>query len=348
MDTPQRLLLYPATILRTITLSASTVAEDATVGTVVGAIVGRTPGSTLSLTDSASGKFALNGTNIEVAGALDYETATSHNITVRETFLGAIQKDTIFAITVTDVAEGDALDTKLAALETAASLVSSWFLPIADPDQYLTLNGANVEGWAAAYGTQKVDLAELTNPPQWDATLYSNKGATIYNGTSQSLTGTGNVTNWPGATDDLYMLVAARNDWDGATTTLKSAFAYGHTAGTADRTIGRNASGGVNHARLLAAGGFATGASDSAGSHTIGGKFDIGGNSTVYLDGVSDGTGVTAVAALTLNRVRIGATSSATAGGFWQGAIVAAAILNSTASDQDFLDLEALMRARLS
>lgn len=107
MDTPQRLmlLLTPANYL-TLSLSASTVVEDAIVGTVVGGILGKTPGSTLSLTDSASGKFAIVGTNVEVAGALDYETATSHNITIRETIPGRGPKDTVVVITVTDVGEG--------------------------------------------------------------------------------------------------------------------------------------------------------------------------------------------------------------------------------------------------
>jgi len=50
--------------LAALTLSSSTVAENATIGTVVGAVVGQTSGSTLSLTGTAGGLFALSGTNI--------------------------------------------------------------------------------------------------------------------------------------------------------------------------------------------------------------------------------------------------------------------------------------------
>jgi hypothetical protein len=91
-----------------IALSAATAAEDAALGTVVGALTGTDPegGSlTFSLTNDASGKFAISGTNLIVSGVLDYETATSHNVTVRATDPGGFTYDEVFAITVTNVAE---------------------------------------------------------------------------------------------------------------------------------------------------------------------------------------------------------------------------------------------------
>lgn len=109
------IVLNPTVTLAPLTLSADEVAEDATVGTVVGAVVGKTSGSTLSLQDDAGGLFALDGLDIEVAGALDFETAASHNITVRETLAGATNtpRDTVLEITVTDVAEGPSLGPNL-------------------------------------------------------------------------------------------------------------------------------------------------------------------------------------------------------------------------------------------
>lgn len=95
-------------ILQPLFLSASTVAEDASVGAVVGAVLNaKASGSTLSLADDAGGLFAVDGTDIEVAGALDYETATSHNITIRETNAGYSNspRDTVVSITVTNVLE---------------------------------------------------------------------------------------------------------------------------------------------------------------------------------------------------------------------------------------------------
>ncbi|MEI9966579.1 MAG: cadherin repeat domain-containing protein [Candidatus Moraniibacteriota bacterium] len=88
--------------LAALTLSASTVSEDATEGTVVGALSGKSSGSTLSMQDSAGGLFALDGLNVVVDGSLDYETASSHDITVRETHADASNspRDTPFTITV--------------------------------------------------------------------------------------------------------------------------------------------------------------------------------------------------------------------------------------------------------
>lgn len=98
-------------------------AED----TVAGALVGVTSGSTLSLTDDAGGRVKLSGSNI-VAGATatDYESATSHSFTVRETLTGATNtpRDTVLSLTVNDVAEASAAETAtIAALNGQSSMV---------------------------------------------------------------------------------------------------------------------------------------------------------------------------------------------------------------------------------
>ena len=96
--------------LSALTLSAATVAENSASGVVVGAIQNRTAGSTLTLTNDAGGRFAISGTNI-VTGlvATDYETATSHDITIQESLVGAdnTPRSTTLTITVTDVVEFD-------------------------------------------------------------------------------------------------------------------------------------------------------------------------------------------------------------------------------------------------
>lgn len=247
-------------------------------------------------------------------------------------------------------AVGDQLAIALATLETAGKLVSAWFLPTADPAQYLALDGSNNVGtWTAAYGTQKVDLSEATNKPVYDATLFGNKGGVTFNGTNQCLTGTGNVSNWPDATSDLYMIMAGRNDLAGGTAGAIRGFTYGESAGNLVRYVGRISSGGENRALLSAAATTAVGVTNMGSSpHTIGAFFDIGGTTRLYLDGVSDGSASTATAGLTLTRVRIGANAAASPASFWQGPISCFAVLNSTASLNDFLALERLMRGRLA
>lgn len=239
-------------------------------------------------------------------------------------------------------ATGDVLDAALAALEAAGKLVSAWFLPLSDPDQYLTLAGASVNGWAAAYGSQKVDFAAETSAPQWDATLFSNKGGVTFNGTDQRMLGGGNVSNWPDNTADLYMLVACK----AAGTGVRRALSYGDTATTA-RAIGITAATPL--AQLTAGSSSVNGTTAfGANGRTIGAAVDVGGTSAVYLDGVSEATVATAGPALTRTRVRLGASPAVSALNFWSGSIVAAAILNSTASLSDFTSLEALMRARVT
>jgi hypothetical protein len=96
--------------LPALTLSASTIAEASAENTVVGTVLGLTDSASVaSLTDTAGGRFkvVLVGSDYVVkAGATvtDYETATTHNITVRETRFG-VHRDTVLAITVTDVVE---------------------------------------------------------------------------------------------------------------------------------------------------------------------------------------------------------------------------------------------------
>lgn len=238
-------------------------------------------------------------------------------------------------------ADPDPLGTALAALEAAGKLVCAWYLPAASPSSTLTLSGADVTAWNASYGTQKVDLASETAAPQWDATLFSNKGGVTFNGSTQRLLGTGNVTNWPPDTDDLYMLVAVASV---ASASTRRAFAYGNTT-TSTRAIG-NTVGPVPSSIVAAT--VVNGVSTISGGSTVGLVCDIGGTSAIYLNGVSDGTASTASGALTISRVRLGASAAGSASQFFQGTISCAAILNSTASLSDFTSLEALMRARVT
>jgi VCBS repeat-containing protein len=94
-------------------LSANTVAENAANGTVVGTVSGTDSDTgdtrTYSLTDNAGGRFAINSSTGQITVAnrslLNYESATSHNLTVRVTDSGGLTYDETFTINVTDVNE---------------------------------------------------------------------------------------------------------------------------------------------------------------------------------------------------------------------------------------------------
>ncbi len=63
---------------------------------------GRGRSATYSLIDSAGGRFAISGSNLVVAGSLDYETATSHQVTVLVTDAGGLTHQETFTINVTN------------------------------------------------------------------------------------------------------------------------------------------------------------------------------------------------------------------------------------------------------
>lgn len=91
-----------------ISLSANLIAENSANGAVVGMLSAVDPENgalTFSLTDNAGGRFAVSGNTLVVAGALDFEDATSHNVTVRVTDAGGLTYDETFVVNVTDVNE---------------------------------------------------------------------------------------------------------------------------------------------------------------------------------------------------------------------------------------------------
>ncbi len=93
---------------------ANTVAEDAGVGTSVGITASAADADatnsnvTYSLADDAGGLFTIdaNTGEVTVAGALDYETATSHTITVQATSADGSTSTEDFTVNVSDQDEG--------------------------------------------------------------------------------------------------------------------------------------------------------------------------------------------------------------------------------------------------
>lgn len=89
-----------------ITLAAATIPENSAAGTIVGALASVPTGAILTLSDNAGNRFAIDGSNRLVAGsvATDYETATSHDVTVTAT-KGPDVYSKSFTVQVTNVNE---------------------------------------------------------------------------------------------------------------------------------------------------------------------------------------------------------------------------------------------------
>lgn len=96
-----------------LSLSANSVAENAANGTVVGTVSGSDPDSgdtkTYSLTETAGGRFAINSSTgaltVADGSLLNYESAASHNVTVRVTDSGGLTYNETFTINLTNVNE---------------------------------------------------------------------------------------------------------------------------------------------------------------------------------------------------------------------------------------------------
>lgn len=98
--------------LRQLSLSNASTPENSTNGTTVGTIIGGQSGSTFSMTDTAGSRFSLSGTTVSRgATGLNYEAATSHSVTIRETNASYSNspRDTVIAIGVTNVFEAASL-----------------------------------------------------------------------------------------------------------------------------------------------------------------------------------------------------------------------------------------------
>jgi parallel beta-helix repeat protein len=106
-----------------ITLSNSTVPENSPAGTTVGALTAVDPDSgdshTFTLLDNAGGRFAISGNSLVVAAGanLDYETAASHQVTIRATDSGGLSVDKTFTINVQNINEITGFDVERGAIE---------------------------------------------------------------------------------------------------------------------------------------------------------------------------------------------------------------------------------------
>ncbi|MFN7805735.1 MAG: cadherin domain-containing protein, partial [Planctomycetaceae bacterium] len=97
-----------------LSLSGTTVAEDAPLGTAIGTFTTADPdtGNTFTYTliagtgDADNSRFIISGNTLKTADILDYEDQSSHSIRVRTKDQGGLTYEKVFTITVTNVNEG--------------------------------------------------------------------------------------------------------------------------------------------------------------------------------------------------------------------------------------------------
>lgn len=177
-----------------ISLSSASVDENSPAGTLVGLLSADDPDPgesfTFSLLDDAGGRFAVSGAQLLVAGALDYEVAASHAVTVRVTDAGGQTHDEAFVIAIADVAgvmvTGRAVADRIDANRTPPGQ------PFVSPEDD-TVSGAGGDDTMAGLDGADSLLGGMGN----DSLLGGNGDDTLDGGT-------GADTMRGGAGDDLY------------------------------------------------------------------------------------------------------------------------------------------------
>jgi hypothetical protein len=120
-----------------ITITASSISEDAIIGDAVGTLsVANGSGVyTFSITADPDSKFAIDGAALELAATVDYETATFHSVTISADNGVDDPITRSFTIFVTDVAEASGPDGDGILLESGDFL-------LAEDGNYLILEAA--------------------------------------------------------------------------------------------------------------------------------------------------------------------------------------------------------------
>lgn len=160
-------------------LSASSVAEDAAPGSVVGVLsaTGDAP-VTFTLDADPDGKFEIVGNELRLAAPLDYETAPGHGITVRAA--NGVSPDATAALTITvdDVAEGPVMDPAITAVDPEGWSVTyasppAAFDPVGDP-RHLIVDRAGFDATGAPVSVpEAIPLTTRVREPYPDATSLS-------------------------------------------------------------------------------------------------------------------------------------------------------------------------------
>ncbi len=170
-DTTVKIAVNPVNDAPTdLSVSSQTVAENAANGTVVGTVSATDPdvhdSRSYSLTDTAGGRFAIDSSTgvLTVANGtlLNYETATSHNVTVRVTDSGRLSYDETFTITVTNVNEAPTgADATVTITEDTSQVLTAGNFGFSDVDAGETMSAVRIDTLPAA-GTLTLSGASVT------------------------------------------------------------------------------------------------------------------------------------------------------------------------------------------
>ena len=184
--------------------------ENAVVGTVVGVTASATDGDagttiSYSLLDNAGGKFAIGSASgvITVAGSLDYETATSHSVTVQATSSDGSTNTQIFTTGVNNVNDNTPVFTSGAtgAVDENAVITTVIYTAVTtDADNLAartyTLGGTDAGALNIDAGTGEVRLktsANFEEKPSYSFNVIASDGDVTHNTTQAVVVAVNNL-----------------------------------------------------------------------------------------------------------------------------------------------------------
>ena len=284
--------------------AANEVAEGAGTGTVVGVTASSSdavsPTVTYSLADDAAGRFQIDASSgvVSVANGslLDYENASSHQITLRATDAADNASDSTLAINVTDVAEtltinsGDWPANGQIALKYDGSgvrLVDSGDTQVGQAHAFASLNGITITGRDNEDDALTVDFSGSGGNPipagglSYDGGTGGNDSLALVGGTFG--TGTYNFTNENDGSIDLDGSLISYTGLEPISSTITAANVILNYSG-ADDLI--SVSGGVGQTTVDSTAGEEVTFNNPTGSLTIDGG---GGDDTTNIAGLGSG-----------------------------------------------------------
>lgn len=218
-------------------LSAATVKENAANGTVIGLLTATDPnvGQThaFALVQNASGQFAINGNQLVVSGAIDYETGSSRQIVIRATDSAGATYDETFVINVQNVNEVVGIDVQKGALQRS-------YL------RYVDVIFESADGLADLVGQNRLSLTRFsTTGTSGVAMNLSGKVSAQGNRVQLDFGVQGIGGNRNSATGDGYYRIGVDSDGDRVQESFQHFYRlFGDTDG--NRVVNRNDSNNVN------------------------------------------------------------------------------------------------------
>ena len=152
-------LVEASVALASLNLSAASTSEDSVQGDTVGEIQNASFGSELTLVDDANDRFAIsNGRLVRGPTEIDFESASTHHVTVREELAGASNspRDTVLTIAITNEFE----QPELGSLVLPAIVTRGEVVPIAGATAGSSITAASLPGgWTLDGANREILIA---------------------------------------------------------------------------------------------------------------------------------------------------------------------------------------------